>query len=124
VKGLVVSSSVLHEEQERELAPEIQTEREEQRPPAAQPATHRAHDDVYSFIETGNISWSSTAYPPAFVTLHNIIAASPIDLDQFYPSLLAATDFSKTIQVTRWHCRSFEQVEVARGPGEILTPLK
>ncbi|KAJ9492030.1 hypothetical protein VN97_g1201 [Penicillium thymicola] len=101
VQGLVVLSSALHEEQERELAPEIQTEREEQRPPAAQPATHCAHSDVYSFIETGIISRSSTAYQPAFITLYNTSAASQIDLDRFHSRLLASTDFSKTIQVPK-----------------------
>lgn len=60
VGGLALSSS-LDEKQERELAPEIQTESEVQRPPAAQPATHRIHNDVVSFIESGVILQSSNA---------------------------------------------------------------
>jgi hypothetical protein len=41
---------------------------------------------------------SSNAYQPAFITLHNLSAASQIDLDRFHSNLLATTDFTNTVQ--------------------------
>ncbi|KAJ5471830.1 hypothetical protein N7539_008773 [Penicillium diatomitis] len=96
-EGLAPSAS-LDEEQERELAPEIESEREDQRPPAAQPAAHRIDDDVVSYIESGMIRQSSNAYQPAFSSLHNLSAASQIDLDRFHSNLLATADFINTVQ--------------------------
>jgi hypothetical protein len=43
-------STQLQEEQERELAPEVEQEREVQRPPRATPAQHSLHPDLISFV--------------------------------------------------------------------------
>jgi hypothetical protein len=51
--GLSFSASTLDEEQERELSPETEAEREAPRPRIAQPAVHTLHQDVVSFLSPG-----------------------------------------------------------------------
>ncbi|KAJ6005943.1 hypothetical protein N7451_003887 [Penicillium sp. IBT 35674x] len=98
-EGLDTGVSTLLEEQERELAPEIQSERQVQRPPGATPAPHRIHPHIASFVATGVLVTPSEAYRPAYHTLRNTSAASFLDVSQFPSSLLATKDFSTTIKV-------------------------
>lgn len=65
-RHLDVSNSKLQEEQERELSPEIQQERQIERPRKAEPQTHSLHKDVRRFVDTGEIIESSDAYMPEF----------------------------------------------------------
>ncbi|PLB53474.1 hypothetical protein P170DRAFT_473334 [Aspergillus steynii IBT 23096] len=90
--------SGLQEEQERELSPEIEREREVQRPPPATPEQHNVHPDLHAFVATGRIKTNSKAYGPAFQTLSNTSAASLLDLSQFPTSLLVTKDFATTIK--------------------------
>ncbi|KAJ6170959.1 hypothetical protein N7470_000026 [Penicillium chermesinum] len=101
VEGQESCSPSLHEEQERELAPEIQTERQKHRPPPAEPAIHRVHSDLCSFIETGVLKLPSEAYGPAFASIQDTSAPLYVDLHQFGPGLMVTTDFTKTIKVPR-----------------------
>jgi hypothetical protein len=94
---LDVLSSALQEEQERELAPEIEIERQVQRPQPATPASHHMHPHITSFVATGVLTSPSEAYKPAFCTLQNTSAAPLLDITQFPSSLLATKDFSTTI---------------------------
>ena len=95
--GLDISSS-LQEEQERELAPEVESERQIQRPPCAIPETHHIHSHISSFVTTGILVRSSEAYEPAYNTLRNTSAAHVLDVSQFPSSLLASKDFVRTIK--------------------------
>ncbi|KAJ5117788.1 hypothetical protein N7448_011420 [Penicillium atrosanguineum] len=92
------TSSSLQEEQERELAPEVESERQIQRPPGATPETHYIHPHISSFVTTGILVRSSEAYEPAYLTLRNTSAACFLDVSQFPSSLLASNDFVKTIK--------------------------
>jgi hypothetical protein len=56
----------LEEEQDREMAPEVERERELERPPPATPAPHQLHKDLLSFVKTGNRNRLSHVYLPAF----------------------------------------------------------
>ncbi|KAJ5358297.1 hypothetical protein N7541_005455 [Penicillium brevicompactum] len=96
---LDTGSSTLQEEQERELAPEIEIERQVQRPPPASPEAHRIHPHISSFLATGVLSGPSEAYQPAFYSLRRTSAAAFLDLSQFPSSLLATRDFSTTIKI-------------------------
>ncbi|OQD78015.1 hypothetical protein PENANT_c098G01996 [Penicillium antarcticum] len=96
-EGLDTSSS-LQEEQERELAPEVESERQIQRPPSATPETHHIHPHISSFVTTGILVRSSEAYEPAYLTLRNTSAACFLDVSQFPSSLLASKDFVETIK--------------------------
>ena len=98
-EGLDAASSILQEEQERELAPEIESERQVQRPPAATPEPHRIHPHVSLFVATGVLTTPSEAYKPAYHTLRNTSAASFLDVSQFPSSLLATRDFFTTVEI-------------------------
>lgn len=58
------SSAILQEEQERELAPEVEEERQLERPAKAEPLKHSVHEHVKDFVRTGYFPpsplWKST----------------------------------------------------------------
>jgi len=97
---LPFGSSALQEEQERELSPEVEQERQVQRAPPATPAMHNLHPDVERFIMTGEIIVGSTAYGPGFSTLTetNTWKSFQISWLRGGQHLLATADFSKTVE--------------------------
>lgn len=97
--GLQFNSSTLQEEQERELSPEIEQQRQVQKAPAAAPATHTLHEDVRNFAMNGVFIKNSTAYMPAFEALKDSSAASDFPVSQLAGEgrLLVTTDFAKTV---------------------------
>jgi len=68
-ENLDLASSTLQEEQERELAPEIEREREIQRRPPVAPRPHIVHPDICTFVTTGFLPESSPAFKLALQTL-------------------------------------------------------
>ena len=98
--GLEFGSSKLQEEQERELSPENEQERQVQKPAPAQPVAHCVHDDLRAFVSTGILIDGSDAYKPAFETLRSTSAANHLDVSQFGDSLLVTTDFANTVQAS------------------------
>ncbi len=92
-------SAALQEEQEKELAPEIEQERQIERPRAAQPAQHQLHPDLVSFVTTGSMPSNSKAVQPAFTALANTSVADWIDLGQFPSDLLVSVDYARTVQL-------------------------
>ncbi|KAI0836018.1 hypothetical protein F5Y06DRAFT_275036 [Hypoxylon sp. FL0890] len=96
-KNLKLDSAALQEEEERELSPEIEQEREDQKPPLATPADHSIHEDIKEFVASGTVSRNSTGYGPAFRTLSNTSAGALFDVSQFQCGLLVSTDFARTI---------------------------
>ena len=101
--GIEVTSSKLQEEQERELAPEIEQERQTERPAAATPAKHSVHADVREFIKTGEINPATRdkAFMWAFDVFKKTTASAYLDLDHFPRSLLATRDFETTVTRTK-----------------------
>ncbi|KAJ9225449.1 hypothetical protein DTO169C6_2182 [Paecilomyces variotii] len=96
--GDVLSSTMrMDEEQERELSPEIQRQRQVQRPLKAQPAEHFVHPDIRKFISTGIVPEGSIAFRPAFRSLAKSSAAEFLDVTEFPKDLLVTTDFAYTI---------------------------
>ncbi|AEO68380.1 uncharacterized protein THITE_2145549 [Thermothielavioides terrestris NRRL 8126] len=91
----------LQEEQERELAPEVERERQVERPRARDPATHHLHPDVQNFAMSGILAANSKAFVPAFQTLSGTSAAKLFPLAEFPSSLLATADFARTIEPAR-----------------------
>ncbi|KAI0122018.1 hypothetical protein F4814DRAFT_445966 [Daldinia grandis] len=96
--NLKLDSAELQEEEERELSPEIEQERQDQRPPAARPANHEIHKDIMQFIASGMITKASTGYMPAFLALRNTSAGACFPVSQFRPGLLVSNDFANTIE--------------------------
>ncbi|OTB10950.1 hypothetical protein K445DRAFT_236605 [Daldinia sp. EC12] len=97
-KNLKLNSADLQEEEERELSPEIEQEKHDQRPPAAEPAFHIIHRDIKNFIADGTVLQRSTGYMPAFLALRNTSTGASFDVSQFRTGLLASNDFINTIQ--------------------------
>lgn len=99
--GLQFNGSTLQEEQERELSPEIEQERQVQKVPAAQPVLHALHEDVERFAMEGVLISDSTAYMPAFEALKDSSAASDFSVWQLAGRgtcrLLVTADFAKTV---------------------------
>ncbi|XDG05212.1 hypothetical protein ABKA04_004827 [Annulohypoxylon sp. FPYF3050] len=96
--NLNVDASALQEEEERELSPEVEQEREDQRPAAAKPAVHSIHPGVRAFVKSCTIKNMCDGYNPAFTALQDTTAAR----DHFYvrkfsTGLLVSADFERTI---------------------------
>ncbi|KFA52542.1 hypothetical protein S40293_07627 [Stachybotrys chartarum IBT 40293] len=101
-EGLNLLSGVLQEEQERELAPEIEEEKQLELPAPATPAHHALHPDVMEFIETGKIKRTEgdDAFLRAFDILGETTAAKYFDLKGLPQTILVTQDFKRTIQNT------------------------
>lgn len=97
--NLDVGNSKLQEEQERELSPEIQQERQMERPREAEPQTHRLQKHVKRFVDTGEIIKSSNAYMSALAAFMDTRLTSkyPIVSEIGDCSLPVTKDFVRTI---------------------------
>lgn len=92
--------STLLEEQERELSPEMEQERQVQRPHPADPKKHSLHPDVVEFIKSGKLPSSSPAFIPAFQTLWNTSAADSFDVHEFPKSIVTTLDYKDTVALS------------------------
>lgn len=90
-------SSNMQEEQERELAPEIEQEGQIERPPPRSPANHVLYPDV-KFAVTVVMTPNSTAFMPAFKSLAKSSAAKHFRVSEFPSDLLVTTDFARTVK--------------------------
>ncbi|CAG7558102.1 unnamed protein product [Fusarium equiseti] len=91
----------LQEEQERELSPETEQERQVEKPPAAEPEPHSISQPLRDWILEGAVSTSFKAvYKPAFRVLESTSAAQHFDLQSFSSSVRATSDFAKTVKGT------------------------
>lgn len=115
------ASTQLQEEQERKLPPEIEQERQVQKPSPAEPEGHNLHLDLRSFVSTGILKKPSNAYKPAFGTLRNTSAASYLDVSQFPSELCVTDDFATTIQVPTGHASS--QIATSDLPAHLVTEI-
>ncbi|KAF7560418.1 hypothetical protein G7046_g3736 [Stylonectria norvegica] len=93
----------LQEEQERELAPEIEEERQVERPAPAEPAKHSIHPNVRKFVSDGHLSGAVPGFLWAFETLASTSAAKYLDLGQFPHGLRVTDDFARTIKQPQSH---------------------
>jgi hypothetical protein len=94
---LSLGTASLQEEQERELSPEIEQERQIERPKPASALTHHIHDDVKTFVTTGTLRPGS-AFIPAFSSLKHCSAATYLDPNEFPKDILVTEDFSRTVK--------------------------
>jgi hypothetical protein len=92
-------AATLSEEQERELAPEIEEERQIERPARLEPENHTIHPDVQHLVRTGHLRISSRVFKPAFQALATTSAAIMFPLEQFPADLLVTEDFERTVKV-------------------------
>ncbi|KAI9709021.1 MAG: hypothetical protein M1828_002555 [Chrysothrix sp. TS-e1954] len=101
------------EEQERELSPEVEQEREVQRPPCKTPAIHSVHADLRVLVETGQFKKHSEAFKRAFQVLHSTSAK------QMYPAEID----EENLWVTRDFCDTVRLTEVAPLADDYLRPV-
>ncbi|KAK0247652.1 hypothetical protein LTS09_017198 [Friedmanniomyces endolithicus] len=101
-ESLSFNSTTLQEEQERELSPEIEQERQVQRPASAQARSHQVHPDIMHFVATGVLRSGSQAWQPAFATLSDTTAGSMLNLAEMSEGsdhdLLVTMDFARTVE--------------------------
>ncbi|KAF2653745.1 hypothetical protein K491DRAFT_780118 [Lophiostoma macrostomum CBS 122681] len=91
------NTATLQEEQERELSPEIEEEREIQRPAPMKPLEHKLHVDLVHLVERGTFTRKSPAFISALYALRTTSAAKRYDVQQFPRDLLATVDFMSTV---------------------------
>ncbi|EIW76857.1 hypothetical protein CONPUDRAFT_130199 [Coniophora puteana RWD-64-598 SS2] len=84
----------LDEEQEREVAHEIEREEQVERPPPKSPAKHQLHQDVIAFVTTGHLRPGSSAFVKAFSLFSSTQAELP---DAWSGDLWATRDFATTV---------------------------
>ncbi|KAL2280678.1 hypothetical protein FJTKL_12386 [Diaporthe vaccinii] len=89
----------LQEEQERELSPEAEEERQIERPPPADPMRHRIHVKVKQFVRRGFFNLEDGGFKSAFATLDTTSAAKFGEVNQFPRNLLVTDDFARTVQL-------------------------
>lgn len=92
------SSQTLQEEQERELATEIEEERQIEKPSHMEPHRPSLHRDVKRFVMTGEILPESDGFRPALMALRDSSVARLLDLDQFRREILVTEDFVHTVK--------------------------
>ncbi|KAK7229455.1 hypothetical protein V2G26_001625 [Clonostachys chloroleuca] len=93
-----LDSSSLQEEQERELAPEVEEERQKERAKPAEPLLHKVHPDVLAFVRTGLINRSGAAFQPSFELFEGTSAAAELRIAQWPSGLLITRDFAMTVK--------------------------
>ncbi|KAJ4865601.1 hypothetical protein T069G_02131 [Trichoderma breve] len=93
-------SSVLWEEQERELSPEIVQERQIERPRPIEPEKHTIHPKLIEFVASGLFARSEPFFP-AFQALRKTRAAQLLDISCFPDDVYVTQDFMSTVILTR-----------------------
>jgi hypothetical protein len=90
----------LREEQERELSPENEQERQVERPLALTPYTHSVHQDVKRFVQQGILDRYSDAFQPAFELFGNTSAIEGLEVDAWPVHLLVTGDFARAVHAS------------------------
>ena len=94
------SSAKLQEEQERELSPEAEKERQVERPLPAKALEHTVHPDVKRFVHEGILDRNSTAFQPAFGILETTSAGNHFEKNAWSKHLVVTRDFARTIEAS------------------------
>ena len=91
------NNATLREEQERELSPENEQERQVERPLALTPYNHSLHRDVKRFVQQGVLDRYSDAFQPAFEIFNNTSAIECLEVGPWPVHLLVTADFARTV---------------------------
>jgi len=104
-KGLetaIVKDCSMHEEQEREVAHEIERQRQIQRPKPAKPLPHSIHPDVIYYLEHGTLPGlgGESSFKPAFAAMRETSACSLLDLnlDTSVMNVYVTNDFTSVVR--------------------------
>lgn len=88
----------LQEEQERELSPETERERQAERPPIVRPRIHRICPGLRYFIRHGRLQTMSNGCMPAFFAFQDTSMAEHFDIYQFQSHIYVTSDFCNTVE--------------------------
>ncbi|KAF2447904.1 hypothetical protein P171DRAFT_518926 [Karstenula rhodostoma CBS 690.94] len=91
-------SATFQEEQERELAPEVEEERQIERPAPAEPEQHTLDNDLKRLLDEGIFAKNSRTFIPAFQAVKDVSAAKSFDVDQFPTGLLVTEDYIRNVK--------------------------
>ena len=97
------NNATLREEQERELSPENEQERQVERPLALTPCTHSVHRDVKRFVHQGILDRDSDAFHPAFELFSSTSAMGCLEVEAWPVHLLVTADFARTVHPSGNH---------------------
>ena len=95
------NNATLREEQERELSPENEQERQVERPRALTPYNHSVHRDVKRFVCQGILDRDSDAFQPAFELFSSTSAIECLEVGAWPAHLLVTADFARTVHAPR-----------------------
>ena len=102
------NNAALREEQERELSPENEQERQVERPLALTPYNHNVHQDVKRFVHQGILDRDSDAFQPAFALFGKTSAIECLEAETWPVHLLVTADFARTVHASEnQHLDSF-----------------
>ncbi|KAF7920916.1 hypothetical protein EAE99_007768 [Botrytis elliptica] len=98
--GLVnIGTASLQEEQERELSPEAEEERQVEKPPYAKALAHHIHPNLRYFVQHGKIDMHRGGFLHAFSSLASTSAAINANVEELPRDLLVTEDFAQTIKI-------------------------
>ena len=97
------NNATLREEQERELSPENEQERQVERPVALTPYNHSVHRDVKCFVHQGVLDRDSDGFQPAFELFSSTSAMGYLEVQAWPADLLVTTDFARTVHASGKH---------------------
>lgn len=100
-------SAAFQEEQERELSPENERERQIEHPPSLKPLIHSVHKDLNLFIRQGTLNRLSKAFQPAFESLKKTSAFTHFESNAWPHRLLVTKDFARTVHAKNQLLDSF-----------------
>ena len=120
-----VNESMLQEEQERELSPENEQERQIEKPPLTVALPHHIHPAVRRFAQNGYLDLSSGAFSPAF-TVFDRTTVARCDLAPLRQAedLLATTDFVQSVEANEgdeltWFLKSVKWIARSMIEGRV-----
>lgn len=96
-EGLNHNTSSLQEEQERELSPEIEQERQRELAAPADPCEHTIHPELRQFAQTGVLPVVGKGFHWAFSVFSNTTAAAHFNLREWPTGLVVTQDFARTV---------------------------
>ncbi|QDS77180.1 hypothetical protein FKW77_001966 [Venturia effusa] len=97
-----INSAALQEEQERELSPESEQERQQEPTPKMAPAKSIVGEDLARMVKQGWLNPKSETFVPAFQSLTSTRASDSFNLRTWPSGLFVTKDFSLTVQAAKW----------------------
>ena len=90
--------AMLEEEQERELSPEIEQQRQVEHYPEMKPRRHSTHPSVLRLFNEGIVDLHSSAFLPAFDLFQHTTARGHLHTNAWATNLLMTRDFAQTVE--------------------------